>query len=125
MSTSKVTFKITNTADPRLPFKTFLSYLFLISIVLLSLYISPSLSVPEDTDFINVIHFAAEAFNMVPEDAAVITNSLFFSLIDIHFATTFFRTTVGVCVNPKQSSGSVFLKHGSELRLIHRDKVGC
>ena len=68
---SKVTFKITNTADPRLPFKTYVT--FHLASVFTSFILS--LSVPENTDFINVIHFAAEAFNMVPEDAAVITNS--------------------------------------------------
>ena len=83
MSKAKVSFKITNTADPRLPFKTFYCFSFE---SLTHFYISNllySLSVPEDTDFINVIHFAAEAFHMVPEDAAVITNSLYFSFFCI------------------------------------------
>ncbi|KAH7825571.1 putative UFM1, ubiquitin-related protein [Monocercomonoides exilis] len=85
MSSAQVTFKVTNTADPKLPFKT--------------------LSVKEDTEFTYVVHYVAEQFGMVPQDAAIITH-------------------VGMCVNPKQSAGSVFLKHGSDLRLIHRDKVG-
>lgn len=84
-SGGKVSFKVTLTSHPKLPFKVYVnSYLFIYLFWcfelsgILTFLINRRFSVPEAAPFTAVLKFAAEEFKVPPQTSAIITNGNYF-----------------------------------------------
>ena len=174
---SKVSFKITLTSDPKLPFRVYVRRVVSRRPASTAPRVRPTaprrsglarrsigkprrsrvrprppqnrLSVPEEAPFTAVLKYAAEEFKVPAATSAIITNGA--SRVPRRVSRSSVRMSKrprranakkkklapltpasprapaaadGVGINPSQTSGNVFLKHGSELRLIPRDRVG-
>jgi ubiquitin-fold modifier 1 len=81
--------------------------------------------VPEEAPFTAVLKFASDQFKVAAASSAIITNDGV-GINPNQVRCLWFATLARVGLMPLavQSAGNVFLKHGSELRLIPRDRVG-
>ena len=106
----KVNFRITLASDRKNPFKVYLTQP--------RMFNQSRISVPEDAPFVAVIKFAAEEVFKIP-----VTHYSFLQF-RVSAATSAIITNDGVGINPNFKAGEIFLKYGSELKLIPRDRVG-
>jgi ubiquitin-fold modifier 1 len=84
------------------------------------------LNVPEQTPFTAVLKYAAEeVFSVFFSSSPFFKFNLFITAqFGVDWHSTAILTNDGIGVTPNQTAGEVFLKHGSELRCIPRDRVG-
>lgn len=117
---NKVTFKFILTSDPNLPFKTYN-----ITQTHLIFFNKNRITVPEDAPFSSCLKFVAEKVYFPNFEVKIVWTKS--SNMCSNYKRRYWnqsRTISWYIVFHKIFKGNVFLKHGTELKLIPRDRVG-